>query len=72
MTALSEVNGNPWASSAEFSIAGCIRLTSQTVETADFEDLSAFPIPTSGYIIVPLPDGKKFNYCQLASSPDSL
>jgi hypothetical protein len=34
MTALSEVNGNPRASSAEFSIAGCINLASKPGEIA--------------------------------------
>jgi hypothetical protein len=63
-----EVNGNTWAFSAKSSIVGFIDLASKSSETATFEDLSAFPIPTSGFITVPVPDGRKFNYCILAST----
>ena len=62
LLALSEVNGNPWASAAEFSIVGCTDITSSIKPFQAFEDLTAFPVPTSGIVTVSLPNGREFNY----------
>ncbi len=52
--ALSEVNGNPWASAAEFSLVGCTDLTYGLPDTENSVQLAAFPVPTSGFVTVPV------------------
>ena len=59
LVALSEVNGNEWASAAEFSIVGCIDATG--LEKISW-DLKAFPIPTHDEVSIPLPAGSSFSY----------
>jgi hypothetical protein len=59
LVALSEVNGNEWASAAEFSIVGCIDATgTQQIS----RNLEAFPIPTQDEVSIPLPAGSSFSY----------
>lgn len=62
IVALSEVNGGPWASAAEFSLVGCYSSVVSVDETPSFDGVSAFPIPSSGMITVSLPTGKEFQY----------
>ena len=61
LIALSEVNGNAWSSAAEFSIIGCKDITN-THNVNRFEELTAFPVPTTGDITIPLPFANKFFY----------
>jgi hypothetical protein len=65
---LSEVNGHAWASAAEFSVVGCTDIYSKTGPLQTFEELTAFPIPTSGLFTISLPFGRKFKYSILSSS----
>ena len=62
IVALSEVNGGPWSSVAEFSFVGCSNFDSSLPELASLTHLKAFPIPTAGFITVALPTGNTFNY----------
>ncbi len=54
--ALSEVNGGPWASAAEFNLIGCI---SEIVNTEDKkildENIKAFPVPSMGIFFLEVP-----------------
>ena len=62
MVALSEVNGGPWASAAEFSLIGCPDLT-YGIKTDDrLEKINAFPVPTNGLITISLPSSKELQY----------
>lgn len=62
LVALSEVNGNAWASASEFSVVGCTDITGIHCCKNQYKALKAFPIPTSGMISVSLPDNERFNY----------
>jgi len=62
LVALSEVNGGPWASAAEFDIVGCTDITGLHDCSEKFQELKAFPVPTSGVITVSLPSEKSFEY----------
>jgi hypothetical protein len=62
LLALSEVNGNAWASAAEFDVVGCTDLTSETGPVYTVNELKAFPVPTSGQINIPLPGKGNFSY----------
>ncbi len=72
LKALSEVNGNEWASVAEFSFVGCTDLTFGTNEKTAGNLLNAFPVPTSGLITVPLPEAQSFSYAIFSSSGQQL
>jgi hypothetical protein len=65
---LSEVNGNPWASAAEFDVVGCIEFNTGEDMFSVLKDLQAFPVPTSGVITIPLPEGDEFKYNILSSA----
>jgi len=67
LLALSEVNGNDWASAAEFSLVGCIDFTSYIKRNMILVDLAAFPVPTTGLVTVPLPSGKSFKFSIFSS-----
>jgi len=61
LLALSEVNGNPWASAAEFTMVGCTDITSvNSVKTGN--KIKAFPVPSNGKVCVPLPSNSQFTY----------
>ena len=62
LVALSEVNGGPWASAAEFSVVGCTDITGTHNCAAKFKNLTAFPVPSSGIFTVSLPKGNRFDY----------
>jgi hypothetical protein len=50
---LSEVNGNPWTTVAEFHAQGCIPPQPSSV-TESMEALSIYPNPTSGMVTIPI------------------
>ncbi len=50
---LSEVNGNPWTTVAEFYAQGCIPPLPSSV-TESSEALSIYPNPTSGMVTIPI------------------
>jgi hypothetical protein len=62
LVALSEVNGNPWASAAEFSLVGCTDIAFGLNQKDEFSDLNAFPVPTSGIVTVSVPPGVNIRY----------
>jgi photosystem II stability/assembly factor-like uncharacterized protein len=68
LKALSEVNGNPWASAAEFSLTGCIEYPAGNELPGDGSRITAFPVPTSGNVNIALPGGNGFQYKVLSST----
>ncbi len=68
LVALSEVNGNPWASAAEFSMVGCVDWPAGTDPAETQNSITAFPVPTNGIVNVSLPAGSKFHYQVLTSN----
>lgn len=62
LLALSEVNGNPWASAAEFSMVGCTDIAFGYGQVENIRDLKAFPVPTSGIVTVSVPDSPNIQY----------
>ncbi len=67
IVALNEVNGNPWASAAEFSLVGCVDWPVGAGQEKTSDHIIAFPVPTSGKAEVSLPTGNSFRY-QIVSS----
>ena len=57
LLALSEVNGNPWASAAEFSMVGCTDIAFGYDQKEIISEINAFPVPTSGFVTVSVPSG---------------
>ncbi|MCX6306164.1 MAG: discoidin domain-containing protein [Bacteroidetes bacterium] len=68
LVALSEVNGNPWASAAEFSLVGCVDWPAGIRPEAFSSNITAFPVPTSDIVEIALPSGKSFRYQVISSS----
>lgn len=62
LVALSEVNGGPWSSAAEFSIVGCNYVDVSIDQLSPNSDLKAFPVPSSGVVQVALPSGREFDF----------
>jgi len=62
LVALSEINGNAWASAAEFDIKACYHIEVGTNELKDYQSLKAFPVPTQGLFEISLPANGVFNY----------
>ena len=68
LRALSEVNGNAWASAAEFSVTGCVDWPAGTGRDQFTGNLKVFPVPTNGIVEVSLPSGDKFGYQVISSA----
>jgi hypothetical protein len=62
LLALSEVNGNVWASAAEFTMVGCTDITFGTANDNINNEIKAFPVPTNGELLLPLPSFTSYNY----------
>ncbi|MBE0647563.1 MAG: discoidin domain-containing protein [Bacteroidales bacterium] len=71
LVALSEVNGNPWASAAEFSMVGCYEWPVEVNPPSIEQGITAFPVPTDGIVNLSLPMAECFQY-QILSSAGSL
>jgi photosystem II stability/assembly factor-like uncharacterized protein len=68
LVALSEVNGNPWASAAEFTIVGCVQWPVGLDPLEAGNSLHAFPVPSTGTVNVPLPSGNDYTFRVYSSS----
>ena len=68
LIALSEVNGNEWASAAEFYVTGCNGNTSGTDPEGLDDKIRAYPVPTSGSVRLDVPEGREYSWIVL--SPD--
>jgi PKD repeat protein/photosystem II stability/assembly factor-like uncharacterized protein len=66
IVALSEANGNPWASAAEFEIEGCYHEVVSSQITSQYEQLKAFPVPTQGIFEISLPGSESLDYIVLS------
>lgn len=62
IVALSEANGNAWASAAEFGIKGCYYDPVSTNTANNYEQLKAFPVPSQGHFDIALPAHETFHY----------
>jgi len=62
LLALSEVNGNAWASAAEFSMVGCTDLAYGINPEHARPDIKAFPVPVSNKVNITLPQDGPFTY----------
>jgi len=64
LRALSEVNGNNWASAAEFGVVGCNYSATATKNNLLNYEITAFPVPTDGIIGFDLPGNQhnRYNY----------
>ncbi|MFT4664180.1 MAG: hypothetical protein ACI8YQ_001841 [Polaribacter sp.] len=62
LVAISEVNGNPWASASEFEIKGCYHDLVSTEELLKYQTLKTFPVPTQGVFEISLPSDGVFEY----------
>ncbi len=71
LVALSEVNGNPWASAAEFYLKGCTDITSVENPTAILPKIEAYPIPVKDQLTISIPNSSFVAY-QIFSTSGSL
>lgn len=55
--ALSEVNGNPWASAAELDFVGCYAEVSNADQPL-YKEVNAYPIPAMDKLLISLPQGR--------------
>ena len=67
LVALSEVNGNVWASAAEFTIVGCNGNTLGAEIPALDTRVKAYPVPTSGLVRVDVPSEREYSYSILSA-----
>jgi hypothetical protein len=72
LIALSEINGNPWASAAEFEVTGCTDITKIKYCNKSFKTLKAFPVPSKGIITIPLPAQGQYEYFVMNTSGRTL
>ncbi len=67
LIALSEVNGNIWASAAEFSIVGCNGDVSGSEIPVLNNRVSAYPVPTNGLVNLDVPADQAYTYSVLST-----
>jgi PKD repeat protein/photosystem II stability/assembly factor-like uncharacterized protein len=67
LVGLSEVNGNPWASAAEFTMVGCTDIAFGIGPVNEIESLHAFPVPTNGIVTISVPEGQNIHYTVISS-----
>jgi len=68
LVALSEVNGGPWASAAEFTVTGCNGDTSGKPDLPMLRHLRAYPVPVADFLHLDLPTGNGYTYKVLTGS----
>ncbi|MEI7662930.1 MAG: discoidin domain-containing protein [Bacteroidota bacterium] len=68
LVALSEVNGNPWASAAEFTLTGCVDWPAGIGPGKFTDKVTAFPVPTDGQVSISMPTGDNFTYEVISSA----
>lgn len=68
LVALSEVNGNAWASAAEFSMTGCYEWPLRVNPQLSEDEIKAFPVPTDGVVNVSVPDAGWRTYQIISAS----
>jgi hypothetical protein len=71
LLALSEVNGNAWASAAEFTMVGCTDITFGIKDDESGQDIKAFPVPSNGKVCISLPTDAALTY-QIFSNTGQL
>ena len=52
---LSEVNGGPWTSAAEFSLVGCLNENNTGLNNNEIMQVAAFPVPTDNMVRIKIP-----------------
>ncbi len=62
LLALSEINGNAWASAAEFTMVGCTDITYGTSFENTSQEITAFPVPSNAQVCISMPSGDSFTY----------
>jgi hypothetical protein len=62
LVALNEVNGNPWASAAEFSLTGCVDYPAGSGLGATMKDITAYPVPAGGTVTLDIPQAHEYRY----------
>jgi photosystem II stability/assembly factor-like uncharacterized protein len=62
LRALSEINGNPWASAAELGYIGCLNRYSNTEDKHTYAELKAFPVPSDGIFFISMPPQSPHEY----------
>jgi photosystem II stability/assembly factor-like uncharacterized protein len=72
LVALSEVNGNQWASAAEFSIIGCNGDTSGSDPLFMNGSINAYPVPTSGLVRLDVPGNNEYEFVLLTAGGQSI
>jgi hypothetical protein len=68
LVGLSEVNGNPWASAAEFTMVGCTDIYFGTDDPHISQEAHAFPVPTDGRVTIAAPTGRNISYSVYSTS----
>ena len=69
--ALSEINGNPWTTVAEFYLKGCIPPVNSIKDEIIQDEFPVFPVPISHSFTMSLPFGQHFT-CRIFSVDGSL
>jgi PKD repeat protein len=62
LVALNEVNGNPWASAAEFSLTGCVDYPAGSGLPSALNEITAYPVPTGGSVTLDIPKASEYKY----------
>jgi hypothetical protein len=60
--ALSEINGNPWASAAEFSLKGCYASLPSSASNVQILALNAYPVPCADQLHISIPEEGMVSY----------
>jgi len=72
LLALSEVNGGIWASAAEFSVVGCNGNTSGSDLNVVDDKISAWPVPSNGWVTLDVPADKAYTWEILSAQGQTI